>query len=94
MNGTVELTQSWELAPPGKQTVPVLSVDKVNGIVVLKRKGIGSYEGKHDVALIKQDGKEYRVAVKHGNAHWVGQAVFRHGVVVSDELSSLFAIQT
>jgi hypothetical protein len=57
-------------------------------MVVLKRErqGVGSYEGKHDVALIKRDGKEYRVAVKHGNAHWVGQATFQHGVVVSDEL--------
>ena len=38
------------------------------------------------MALIKRDGKEYRVTVKHGNAHWVGQAVFKQGVVVSDEL--------
>ena len=48
--------------------------------------GVGSYEGKHDVALIMRDGKQYRVDVKHRNAHWVGQAVFKHGVVVSDEL--------
>jgi hypothetical protein len=88
MSWTVELTQPWELGPPGKQTVTVLSVDKFNGMLVLKREGqgVGSYEGKHDVALIKRDGKQYRVAVKHGNAHWVGQAIFQHGVVVSDEL--------
>jgi hypothetical protein len=88
MSWTVELTQPWELGPPGKQTVTVLSVDKLNGMVVLKREGqgVGSYEGKHNVALIMRDGKQYRVDVKHGNAHWVGQAVFKHGVVVSDEL--------
>ena len=88
MSWTVELTQPWELGPPGKQTVTVLSVDKLNGMVVLKREGqgVGSYEGKHDVALIMRDGKQYRVDVKHGNAHWIGQAVFKHGVVVSDEL--------
>ncbi len=88
MSWTVELTQPWELGPPGKQIVTVLSVDKLNGMVVLKREGqgVGSYEGKHDVALITRDGKQYRVGVKHGNAHWIGQAVFKHGVVVSDEL--------
>lgn len=29
---------------------------------------------------------KYRVDVKHGKAHWLGQAVFQHAVVVSDEL--------
>jgi hypothetical protein len=88
MSWTVEIAQPWELGPSGKQTVTVLSVDPSNGMAVLKREGqgIGSYEGKHDGAQIKRDGKQYRVAVKHGNAHWVGQAVFKHGVVVSDEL--------
>jgi hypothetical protein len=95
MSWTVELTQPWELGPPGKQTVTVLSVDKVNGVVVLKREGhgVGSYEGKHDVAMITQKGKQYSVAVKHGDAHWVGQAVFQHGVVVSDELLCNTAVE-
>jgi hypothetical protein len=66
----------------------VLSVDKVNGVVILKREGhgTGSYEGARDTALIKRDGKQYHVTVKRGDTHWVGQAVFKHGVVVSDEL--------
>jgi hypothetical protein len=63
-------------------------VDPVNGVAVLKREGhgVGSYEGKHDAALVKKNGKQYHVAVKYGSAHWVGQAVFKRGVVVSDEL--------
>lgn len=36
--------------------------------------------------LIKKDSKQYRMAAKDGTAHWVGQAVFQRGVVVSDEL--------
>jgi hypothetical protein len=95
MSWTVELTQPWELGPAGKQTVTVLSIDKVNGTVILKREGqgVGSYEGARDVALIKRDGKQYRVTVKRGDAHWVGQAVFQRGVVVSDELLCNTAVQ-
>lgn len=85
---TVELKQPWELGPPGQQTVTVVSVDKQNGIVILKREGegIGPYEGGRDSLVIKKDGKQYNVAAKYGKAHWVGQAVFQHGIVVSDEL--------
>jgi hypothetical protein len=88
MHWTVNLQQPWELGPPGQQTVTVISVDPANGIVILKREGsgVGSFEGKNDVALLKRDGKQYRVTVKFGDAHWVGQAVFQHGVAISDEL--------
>jgi hypothetical protein len=85
---TVEVKQPWELGPPGLQTVSVLSVDKTNGVVVLKRKGegVGPYEGGTDTLTIKKDGKPYKVAVKYGKAQWVGQAAIQRGVVVSDEL--------
>ena len=88
MHWTVKLQQPWELGPPGQQTVTVRSVDSANGIVILKRKGlgVGPFEGKNDVAILKRDGKQYKVTVKYGDAHWVGQAVFQHGVVISDEL--------
>jgi hypothetical protein len=88
MHWTVNLQRPWELGPPGQHTVIVISVDPANGIVILKREGsgVGSFEGKNDVAMLKRDGKQYRVAVKYGNAHWVGQAVFQHGVAISDEL--------
>ncbi|TCK71859.1 hypothetical protein [Acidipila rosea] len=85
---TVTLSQPWELGPPGTQTVTVISVDKVNGIVVLKREGdgVGPYEGTHETASVKKDSKIYKVATRFGRAHWSGQAVIQHGVIVSDEL--------
>jgi hypothetical protein len=88
MSWTVNLQQPWELGPPGQQTITVISLDPADGIVILKREGsgVGSFEGKNDVAMLKRDGKQYRVTVKYGDAHWVGQAVFQHGVAISDEL--------
>jgi hypothetical protein len=92
---TVTLKQPWELGPPGQQTITVLSVDGKNGMVVLKREGegVGPFEGGQDSATIKKDGKPYKVAVKYGKAHWEGQAVFQHGVVVSDELLCLTPVE-
>jgi len=88
MHWMVNLQQPWELGHPGRQTITVISVDPADGIVILKREGsgVGSFEGKNDVAMLKRDGKQYRVTVKFGDAHWVGQAVFQHGVAISDEL--------
>lgn len=84
----VTLDKPWELGPAGSQTVTVVSIDKVNGIVVLKREGegIGSYEGSQDTATVKKDRKSYTVKVTFGKAHWIGQAVIQRGVIVSDEL--------
>ena len=63
--------------------------------MVLKREGsgIGPFEGKNDTAILKRDAKQYPVTVKFGEAHWVGQAVFQHGVVVSDELLCNMSIE-
>jgi hypothetical protein len=49
--------------------------------VILKREGqgIASYEGAHDVALIKRDGKQYRVTEERGDAHWIAKAVSNVG---------------
>jgi hypothetical protein len=92
---TVTLKQPWELGPPGQQTITVLSVDGRNGMVVLKREGegMGPFEGGSDSTLIKKDGKQFKVAVKYGKAHWEGQAVFQHGVVVSDELLCITPVE-
>ena len=64
------------------------SIDKTNGVTVLKREGSGAgpYEGAQDSMTVKKDGKPYKVAIKYGMAHWSGQAVIRQGVIVSDEL--------
>ena len=85
---SVTLAKPWEMGPAGFQTVTVLSVDKANGIVVLKREGegVGSYEGSRDTATVKKDGKTYTVKATFGKAHWTGQAVIQRGVIVSDEL--------
>ena len=88
MTWTVTLAQPWELGPPGQQTISVVSTDPANGVIVLKREGHGegSYLGGKSKVDIKKNGKDYHAEVKRGTSHWVGQAVFRHGVVISDEL--------
>ena len=92
---TVNLKQVWELGPAGTQTITVLSVDKRNGIVILKREGdgVGPYESERDTAVVKRDGKAYTVSEKFGKAHWVGQAVIQRGVIVSDELLCVTAVE-
>jgi hypothetical protein len=91
----VTLTAPWELGPPAAQVITVLSVDERNGIVVLKREGdgVGPYAGASDSVAIKKNGKPYTVAVKRGRAQWIGQAVFQHGVVVSDELLCITSVE-
>lgn len=88
---TVDLKQPWELGPAGTQTITVLSVDPVNGIIILKREGEGDgpYEGKHQLTTIKKDGKAFSVTTKYGRAHWLGQAIFQHGITISDELLTI-----
>jgi hypothetical protein len=89
MHWMVNLQQPWELGPPGQQTVTVISVDPANGIVILKRdgSGVGPYAGNAEAAILKRDGKQlYQATIKYGDAHWVGQAVFQRGVVISDEV--------
>jgi hypothetical protein len=85
---TVELKQPWELGPRGRQTVTVLLVDLANCVVMLKREGegVGPYEGGPSFLTIMKGGKPYKVHVEYGLAHWSGQAIFRHAIVVSDEL--------
>ena len=92
---TVSLTTPWELGPPATQTITVLSVDKQNGLVVLKREGegVGPYAGAHDSTVVKKGGKPYTVTVRRGKAHWLGQAVFQRGIVISDELFCLTSIE-
>ncbi len=85
---TLALNKPWELGPPGTQNVTVVSLDKANGVAMLKREGsgVGPYEGAHDSMTVKKDGKSYKVFIRYGTAHWSGQAVIRQGVIISDEL--------
>lgn len=91
----VKLISPWELGPPGTQTITVVSVDRANGTIVLKRQGDGdgAYVGAPDTVGIKKDGKSYKVAVKRDKTHWVGQAVIQQGVIVSDELLSITSVE-
>lgn len=86
----VTLLAPWELRPPGRQTVTVLSVDRANGMIMLKRVGDGEgpYEGDRPQMEIQRDGKTYRVKMTGGRSHWEGRTVFQRGVVISDELLS------
>jgi hypothetical protein len=88
MSWKVTLASPWELGPPGTQTVTVMSTDPANGIVTLKREGSGTgpFDDDPKEIKIKQNGKEYTVAVTPGPAHWIGLTVFRRGLTVSDEL--------
>jgi hypothetical protein len=88
MSWKVELPTPWELGPAGTETVTVIRVDPVNHEVMLKREGAGEglMDGGSNQMKVKKDGKEYAVDVTPATAHWVGYAVFREGVTVSDEL--------
>jgi hypothetical protein len=88
---TVELKEPWELGPAGTQTVTVLALDPANGMVIPKREGEGNgpYEGEHTSTTVKKGGKVITVATTYGKAHWVGRAIFKHGVTVSDELLTI-----
>jgi hypothetical protein len=91
----VTLTAPWELGPPTTQIITALSVDEGNGIVVLERQGegVGPYAGASDSATINKDWKPYKVAAKRGKARWVGRAVFKQGVVISDELLCITSVE-
>ena len=91
----VSLEHPWELGPAGEQTITVVSVDPLNGIIVLKREGqgVGAYEGKHESTTVKKDGKAIQVSTRYGLAHWAGQAIFQRGVTLSDELLTVTPVE-
>jgi len=84
----VSISESWELGPPGKETVTVISVDPVNHSVTLKREGSGEgfFADEAKQIHVNKEGKSYLVDVVPGKSHWIGYTIFREGVVMSDEL--------
>lgn len=84
----VSFTEPWELGPPGKQKVTVILADPANHLIMLQREGTGEGSLAHESKQIPvtKDGKKYVVDVIAGQAHWTGYAIFREGVVISDEL--------
>ena len=75
------IPSAWEVAPAGRQTVRVLSVDPTAGRVVLERSGSG-YGAPLREALPKIDG----VQARWGTSTWKGIAIVRHGLIESDQL--------
>ncbi len=71
----------WEAGPSGMQTARVVSIDRVNGRVVLDRfgSGVGAPLRKH---LNKVGG----VQPYWGRSTWKGTTIVRRGLIESDEL--------
>jgi hypothetical protein len=84
----ITISDPWELGPPGKQTMTVISVDPINHSMTLKRDGSGEgffADDKKQIPVTK-DGKNYTADVTPGPARWSGYTTFRDGIVISDEL--------
>ena len=84
----LSLDAPWELGPPGRQTITVLSLDAKNHEVTLKREGSGTgwFDDDRHQMKVKCDGKEYEVDITPGETHWTGISVFREGITISDEI--------
>ncbi len=85
---TVHIDRAWELGPSGDQTVTVISADPSTGTTVLKREGSGEgfFDSDAKQLHITREGKSFQVDLTPARAHWIGQTIFRHGVVLADEL--------
>jgi hypothetical protein len=84
----VTITMPWELGPPGRETVRVVSVDPSNDSITLERRGEGEGETVNEtrhLTLVK-DQKAYLVDVSAGRATWSGRTTFRRGIILSDVL--------
>lgn len=84
----VSISEPWELGPPGKQTVTIISFDSANHSITLKRegKGEGFFADEKKQIPVTKDGKTYAVDVVPGPSRWTGYTTFREGIVISDEL--------
>lgn len=84
----VTISVPWELGPPGKQIVRVISIDPWNDTITLERTGEGEGDSANEIkklSLVK-DKKAFPVEVSAGKAKWSGYTTFRHGVILSDSL--------
>ncbi len=87
MTWKITIAQSWELGPPGTETVRVVSLNPVNYVVMLDRWGNGSGESDSEDAHMAHItvGDQTAVAtIVPGPSRWSGQTVFRHGIILSD----------
>ena len=95
-HGTLHVGQSWEVTiavpwevgPPGKQGVKVVSMDPANDTITLERTGEGEGDSVNEfktLPLVKE-GKTYTVDVSLGKARWSGYTTVRRGVILNDVL--------
>ena len=84
----VSINVPWELGPPGKETVKVISVDASNDTITLERTGEGQGESASEIKQLHlvKDKKTYAVEITAGKAKWEGTTTFRRGIILSDEL--------
>jgi len=84
----VAINQPWEFGAAGTQTVSVMRLDDTNGMVTLKREGTasGAIADESGTITLVRNGKQIKLDIIPGKAHWTGYTTFRHGIVINDEL--------
>ena len=84
----IDIATPWELGPPGKQLVKVISVDPSNDRITLEREGEGQGDALDEIKklTLTKDKKPYTVDVVPGPSKWSGYTTFQHGVILSDVL--------
>jgi hypothetical protein len=66
----------------------VVAADPIAGMLTLKREGDGDgrLPGDPTQTHITKDGKTFLVNFVPGHSHWLGQTIFKNGIIVSDEI--------
>ena len=84
----VNIRQPWELGPPGIQTVTVVTVNRRDGTVTLKREGASEGLAANEPAQVTlvRKGQPVTLDVTPGRSQWTGFTTFQHGIITSDEL--------
>ena len=84
----VNISVPWELGPPGRQTVTVVSIDPAFRQITLKREGQGDGSFADDMTTVSLSKNKHDVTatISGGHARWSGLTTFREGIIVSDAL--------
>jgi hypothetical protein len=84
----VAVTEPWEIGPPGRETVRVVSLDAADGIVTLEREGSGSGQSQDDERKlpIVVKGAKQQATVVAGAATWSGLTTIQRGMILNDEI--------
>jgi len=85
---TINMDIPWELGGIGRQTVTVLEIDEAHHTIRLEREGTSQGFFDHDLKELEivNNGKNLKVQITPGAAHWKGHTTFKNGLVISDEL--------